>query len=460
MAPDGPDTSLTIGDEDLRALPTPADMPAGSTSRRARRNNLLAEAEVKAQGRSTKLADAAAVPATRRTRRAEREHTPAVPSPVAVPEPHAALQPGPVAANPADLVIASAVNEYPQGTRTIIQDDPTDIAEHNAIVDEREAATFTVNDVSVEPVLAIVSPTIVLETEAVTPPLGFNSETVFVDNGTAVLGHAHLAEHTRPAFAPRTKLEAPAAAVALAPVLNRGRRVAAKSFSFAAFTVAGLLTLATSLPANALLSADDVTAQQVLVTEGELSTTVQTQTVVASGDRPLETVKRDSYGAFSAIDAAKELGIQPEATFTNNPNGTIQWPYAVGVHIGSDFGPRPGCSLGCSTDHKGQDFNPGLGAPIQAIADGVVVQSTDSGGAYGVKIVIEHVIDGQIIRTLYAHMLEGSRTVEVGDPVTVGQIIAKTGNSGRSTGPHLHLEVLLNGTDPVDPLAWLYANAN
>lgn len=111
MAPDGPDTSLTIGDEDLRALPTPADMPAGSTSRRARRNNLLAEAEVKAQGRSTKLADAAAVPATRRTRRAEREHTPAVPSPVAVPEPHAALQPGPVAANPADLVIASAVNE-------------------------------------------------------------------------------------------------------------------------------------------------------------------------------------------------------------------------------------------------------------------------------------------------------------------------------------------------------------
>lgn len=389
-----------------------------------------------------------------------REHAPAIPSPASALELQTPAQPSPAAANPAGFVIAATVDEHPPKTRTIIQDDPTDIAEHNAIVDECEAATVTVNDVSVEPVLATVSPTIILGTEEVTPPLGLNYEAVSVDNRTAILAHAHLAEHPRPAFAPRTTREAPAATVVVAPVLNRGRRVVAKSFSFAAFTVAGLLTLATSLPANALLSADDVTAQKVLVTEGELSTAAETQTVVASGDRLLETVKRDSYGAFSAIEAAKELGIQPEATFTNNPNGTIQWPYAVGVHIGSDFGPRPGCSLGCSTDHKGQDFNPGLGAPIQAIADGVVVQSTDSGGAYGVKIVIEHVIDGQIIRTLYAHMLEGSRTVEVGDPVTVGQIIAKTGNSGRSTGPHLHLEVLLNGTDPVDPLAWLYANAN
>ena len=252
-----------------------------------------------------------------------------------------------------------------------------------------------------------------------------------------------------------------ASSVSSAPVRRRrAGRVAAKSFSFAAFTVAGLLTLATSLPANALLSADDVAAQKVLVTQGDTGSTGQTQSVAASGATALETVQRDSYDAMSAIDAAKALGIQPEATFTNDPNGTIQWPFAVGVHIGSGYGARPGCSIGCSTNHKGQDFNPGYGAPIQSIADGVVIESSDSGGAFGVKIVIEHVINGQVIHSLYGHMIQGSRTVEVGDPVTVGQVIGQTGNTGRSTGPHLHFEILLNGTDNVDPLAWLYANTN
>ncbi len=219
------------------------------------------------------------------------------------------------------------------------------------------------------------------------------------------------------------------------------------------------MTVATSVPANALLSADDVQAQKRQSIQQETYAPGHAQSLVNTASADL-ALQRDTYGALSVTQAATELGINPENTFTNDPNGTVQWPFSVGVHIGSGYGARPGCSLGCSTNHLGQDFNPGYGAPIQSIADGVVVESTDSGGGFGVKIVIEHVIDGQMIHSLYGHMVPGSRTVQVGDHVSVGQIIGKTGNTGISTGPHMHFEILINGTKHVDPLAWLYENTN
>ncbi|PFG29213.1 peptidoglycan DD-metalloendopeptidase family protein [Paramicrobacterium agarici] len=237
------------------------------------------------------------------------------------------------------------------------------------------------------------------------------------------------------------------------------RRLATKTMSISALLAVGLMTVATSVPANALLSADEVQAQKRQSLERQDYAAGQAQSMVNTASADV-AVQRDTYGALSATQAATELGINPENTFTNDPNGTVQWPFSVGVHIGSGYGSRPGCSLGCSTNHLGQDFNPGYGAPIQAIADGVVVESTDAGGGFGVKIVIEHVIDGQMIHSLYGHMVPGSRTVQVGDHVSVGQIIGKTGNTGISTGPHLHFEILIGGTKHVDPLAWLYENTN
>lgn len=237
------------------------------------------------------------------------------------------------------------------------------------------------------------------------------------------------------------------------------RRLAAKTMSISALLAVGLMTVATSVPANALLSADEVQAQKRQSIQQEAYAPGRAQSLVNTASADL-ALQRDTYGALSVTQAATELGINPENTFTNDPNGTVQWPFSVGVHIGSGYGARPGCSLGCSTNHLGQDFNPGYGAPIQSIADGVVVESTDSGGGFGVKIVIEHVIDGQMIHSLYGHMVPGSRTVQVGDHVSVGQIIGKTGNTGISTGPHMHFEILINGTKHVDPLAWLYENTN
>jgi murein DD-endopeptidase MepM/ murein hydrolase activator NlpD len=71
--------------------------------------------------------------------------------------------------------------------------------------------------------------------------------------------------------------------------------------------------------------------------------------------------------------------------------------------------------------------------------------------------VIDHVIDGRKVATLYGHMIPGSTPLRVGDTVAAGQYIGQVGNSGVSTGAHLHLEVLLDGVTPIDPRAWLEA---
>lgn len=164
----------------------------------------------------------------------------------------------------------------------------------------------------------------------------------------------------------------------------------------------------------------------------------------------------ENYSVASLINLAGTVGISnySDSVFANDPRCAIQWPYAVGVPITYGFGMRDGRM------HEGTDFIPGGGAQIQAIADGVVRTATDSGGAYGVTIVIDHVIDGQPVSTRYAHMEYDSRQVQVGDTVSVGEYIGRTGNTGRSFGEHLHFELLQDGTTAIDPLPWLRQHAS
>nr|WP_232842335.1 M23 family metallopeptidase [Terrimesophilobacter mesophilus] len=145
--------------------------------------------------------------------------------------------------------------------------------------------------------------------------------------------------------------------------------------------------------------------------------------------------------------------------YTNDPNGTIQWPFAIAVPISDGYGPRVAPCPGCSTFHHGVDFIPGLGAHIQAIADGVVVGVDSGDWSYGEHVIIAHVINGVHVESLYAHMEVGSIKVKVGQEVKVGDELGLVGSTGESTGPHLHLEIHINGV-PVDPFAWLKANAN
>lgn len=166
------------------------------------------------------------------------------------------------------------------------------------------------------------------------------------------------------------------------------------------------------------------------------------------------SANRDSFTVTKTVPAGAPYS-RTDDTFTNNPDSPIQWPFLVGAPISSWFGYRD-CD-GCPTFHKGIDINPGLGTPIQAIADGVVTEMGANDWDYGTYVIITHHIDGQVIGSRYAHMIEGSSPLAVGDVVTVGSLVGEVGSTGISTGAHLHFEILLDGVTPTDPYAWMKA---
>lgn len=260
--------------------------------------------------------------------------------------------------------------------------------------------------------------------------------------------------------APRLRASAtpPAAPRTTKPANGLARRLATTGVTVVAMAFVALMAVSTSLPAEALLSSADV--QAAAHASLQKTNTEPAQTLTMSGGTDVISVQRDGYESKTIAEVAAASGIRMEATFTNNPNGTIQWPFAVGVHIGDQFGFRD-CA-GCSSNHGGQDFNPGIGAPIQSIADGVVSFTEDGEGSLGVHMIIDHMIDGKLVSSVYAHMIHGSMLFKTGDVIKVGQVIGKVGNTGMSTGPHLHFEIRLGGKDgtKVDPLVWLRANTN
>jgi murein DD-endopeptidase MepM/ murein hydrolase activator NlpD len=126
-----------------------------------------------------------------------------------------------------------------------------------------------------------------------------------------------------------------------------------------------------------------------------------------------------------------------------------QQPVLAG-HLGSNFGWRIDPFTGRSALHTGLDFQAEPGTPILAAAGGVVV-SQEYHPAYGNMVEIDH---GNNLITRYAH---ASRFwVKKGDLVKRGQKIADVGTTGRSTGPHLHFEVMVQGM-PQDPQKFLAA---
>jgi len=98
--------------------------------------------------------------------------------------------------------------------------------------------------------------------------------------------------------------------------------------------------------------------------------------------------------------------------------------------------------------HAGIDLASGIGSPVRAAAAGRV-QAAGWEGGYGRAVRITHP-DGTV--TIYGHM--SALLVSAGERVDAGQLVGREGNTGQSTGPHLHFEVRVNGT-PVNPLPWL-----
>ena len=139
---------------------------------------------------------------------------------------------------------------------------------------------------------------------------------------------------------------------------------------------------------------------------------------------------------------------------------TVQWPIDPSSRIGDGFGYRAAPCAGCSTFHRGTDFNPGLGSPIAAIADGVVTEVGNPSGELGVYAIIQHSIDGVVFSSVYGHMEFGSLQLAVGQTVSRGQLVGLVGDTGESTGPHLHFGILTASGDPINPLTWIRQHAN
>lgn len=222
------------------------------------------------------------------------------------------------------------------------------------------------------------------------------------------------------------------------------------------------LIVSTSLPANAFNTADAEATAAASASAPTVAADVQDVTVnaaAATAAAAAAPIARDTYEARSFVAQVRMLtGASQGFSYTNNPNGSIQWPFPVAVPISYGFGPRSACSY-CSTYHLGVDFTPGSGVPIQAITEGVVSEVNLDSGGYGNHVIIDHVVNGQRVQSLYAHMQWGSIQVAVGQAVSVGTTVGLVGSTGASTGAHLHLEIHLDGT-AVDPFAWLKANAN
>ncbi|GAA1464779.1 hypothetical protein GCM10017607_01850 [Microbacterium thalassium] len=236
------------------------------------------------------------------------------------------------------------------------------------------------------------------------------------------------------------------------------RRIAATGFSVGVMGIVGLMTVGMTTPVEAVAASSAVETNLSVLAAADAEAGIDTEEIqayVTPADTENADVSRDeNYDTVTMAEIASESGISNYSSlFVNDPNSAIQWPFAVGVPMSYGFGLRSGVM------HEGIDFVPGYGAPIQAIADGTVRIATNAGGAYGVTIVIDHEIDGQLVSSRYGHMIYGSLKVVPGQKVSVGQVIGSTGNTGRSYGAHLHFEILMDGTTAIDPLPWLRQHA-
>lgn len=120
-------------------------------------------------------------------------------------------------------------------------------------------------------------------------------------------------------------------------------------------------------------------------------------------------------------------------------NGTLLWPSATTKYITSYYGTRFHPIQQRYKTHTGIDIGAASGTDVLAAESGKVIMSTWNGG-YGKCVVIDH---GNGLSTLYGH--NSVLCVSVGQQVSRGDVIAKVGSTGNSTGPHIHFEVLING---------------
>lgn len=144
--------------------------------------------------------------------------------------------------------------------------------------------------------------------------------------------------------------------------------------------------------------------------------------------------------AVAACLAAAQRADQP-------PRWTLYLP--AGVRVSSGYGWRGAVAGAPPHLHAGIDVALSAGAPVAALSGGRVVVARDLADGYGLQVVLDH---GDGTGSRYAHLSAIHATA--GATVDAGDVIGAVGSTGRSTGAHLHLELLAQGR-PVDPAGWL-----
>lgn len=186
--------------------------------------------------------------------------------------------------------------------------------------------------------------------------------------------------------------------------------------------------------------ADDLTDAQSVAKAYEAE--IQAQNEVIAQIQAAQKRAAEQQAAQQQAQAAEEN--QNTAQNTTPPGngqstGSMMWPCPSSKRVTSDYGPRTSPTNGASSNHKGIDIGAAYGADIVAADGGTVLVATysSSGGNY---VIIDH---GGGLCTVYMHA--SSLTVSAGQTVSKGQVIAKVGSTGISTGNHLHFGVTLNG---------------
>jgi len=208
----------------------------------------------------------------------------------------------------------------------------------------------------------------------------------------------------------------------------------------AAMAMIGLFTVSASLPALAVSpqstrasarpSADaaDAIAEQSIHFSSTASTGIQRDGfTVTDIPKPASYTELARNGTWASLD---------QSQLTDQG-----WALPVLGHITSPFGPRPNKPVGGVGDyHSGTDIAAPCGQPVFAATGGTVI---DSGyqGSYGKWALIDH---GDGVKTGYAH--NGTLLVDAGQTVTAGEVIALVGNTGASSGCHVHFETRVDGT--------------
>lgn len=210
------------------------------------------------------------------------------------------------------------------------------------------------------------------------------------------------------------------------------QRAAARAARDAAASQAAQLTALRSQQAT---QRSAVAAQELA--EQKIVATIQAQK--NEYENELATMQASSSGIAQMLYARQKNEPRGVLVFANPP---------VHAPITSPFGLRFHPILHVWRMHSGVDLGAAYGTPVKAVADGVVVSAGPVDG-YGDCVIIDH---GNQYATLYAHA--SALEVTAGEQVHAGQTIMMSGNSGLSTGPHLHFEVRLLGT-PIDPVPFL-----